>query len=143
MAGISRVSKNKQLGTLYEQKFVVECLERGLHPFHPVEDGLLQDFIVMNRDGTMFRIQVKGTNSTVQKNPRATRRYKVIAGYGQSSKERIDCEFIDILAAYAEPIDTWYIIPCEEISGLSVWMSPGSYKNRYEKFHESWSIFVN
>lgn len=137
------MSKNKQLGTLYEQKFILECLEQGLHPFRPIEDGLLQDFLVLNRDGTVFRVQVKGTNGTVQKNQNAVRRYKVIAGCGQSSKMPIDCEYIDILAAYAEPIDTWYIIPCDEITGISVWMSPGSYKNRYEKYQEAWSMFAN
>ena len=59
-------------------------------------------------------------------------------------KMSIDCTKVDILAAYVEPVDKWYIIPCLELSGTkSVWFYPhheGS-KSKSAQYLECWDLF--
>lgn len=135
-------SSNKAQGTLYEHRFIVQCLERGLAPFIPVESVSAQDLLVMNRDSTVFRVQVKGTAVPVQKGKGATR-YKISASTGQYVKQVIDCQKVDIIAAYIDPLDSWYIIPCDEVNVTSVWISPTSKTSRFEKYKGSWELFAN
>lgn len=137
-----KASNNKARGTLYEQRFIVQCLERGLAPFIPIESVSPQDLLVLNRDMTVFKVQVKGTGVAVQKGKGAIR-YKISASTGKDFKKVIDCQKIDIIAAYIDPIDTWYIIPCDEVSVTSVWISPSSATSRFEKYKGSWEQFAN
>ena len=137
-----KASSNKARGTLYEQRFIVQCLERGLAPFIPIESGSPQDLLVMNRDSTVFKVQVKGTGVAVQKGKGAVR-YKISASTGKEIKQVIDCQKVDIVAAYIDPLDSWYIIPCDELNATSVWISPDSNKSRFEKYKGFWEQFAN
>lgn len=144
MVGTSKASRssNKARGTLYEHRFIVQCLERGLAPFIPIESGSAQDLLVMNRDSTVFRVQVKGTSVPVQKG-KGVVRYKISASTGQYVKQVIDCQKVDIVAAYIDPLDSWYIIPCDEVNVTSVWISPSSQTSRFEKYKDYWELFAN
>ena len=116
---------NKTAGTVYEFKFFSKILEKGYDLFLPAGDNLPIDCIVQNGAGKLYKVQVKGTASENREGGRTgKKRYKVLAATGQSSKTSIDCTKVDILAAYVEPVDTWYIIPCLEIGAKSVWFYP-------------------
>ena len=134
-------SEMKALGTLFEQRFVLKCLEHGLHPFHPTESSLPQDFLVLNESNQVFKVQVKGTKTPVVENSIA--RYKVTASTGNSVKTMVSCNEVDILIAHVNP-DAWYIIPCTEITSVRIWLYPfrESQGGQYEKFRDRWDLFT-
>ena len=136
---------NKAGGTVYEYKFFSKILELGYDLFTPAGDNLPIDCIVQNGAGKLYKVQVKGTASENREGGHRTgkKRYKVLAATGQSSKMSIDCTKVDILAAYVEPVDTWYIIPCLEISAKSVWFYPHieNSKAMTERYKEQWDLF--
>ena len=112
----------------------------------PAGDNLPIDCIVQNGAGKLYKVQIKGTNSESREGGRnaKSKRYKILAATGQSSKMSIDCTKVDILAAYVEPVDAWYIIPCMELNNsLSVWFYPHSGEStaHTEQFRENWDLF--
>jgi hypothetical protein len=135
---------NKTAGTVYEYKFFSKILEKGYDLFIPAGDNLPIDCIVQNGAGKLYKVQIKGTASENREGGRTgKKRYKVLAATGQSSKTSIDCTKVDILAAYVEPVNTWYIIPCLEIGAKSVWFYPHIENSRSmtERFKEEWDLF--
>lgn len=135
---------NKTAGTVYEYKFFSKILEKGYDLFLPAGDNLPIDCIVQNGAGNLYKVQIKGTASENREGGRTgKKRYKVLAATGQSSKMSIDCTKVDILAAYVEPVNTWYIIPCLEIGAKSVWFYPHIENSRSmtERFKEEWDLF--
>ena len=137
---------NKAKGVVFEYKFFSKVLELGYDVFIPAGDNLPIDCIVQNGAGRLYKVQIKGTASENRESGRnkTARRYKVLAATGQSSKEALDCTKVDILAAYVEPVDSWYIIPCLELSGTkSVWFYPHfqDSKSKTAKYLECWDLF--
>lgn len=137
---------NKKAGTVYEYKFFAKMLEYGYNVYTPLGDHLPCDCIVENSAGRKYSVQIKGTASANREGGRNvnSKRFKVIAGTGQHSKSHIDCTKIDILVAYVQPVDSWYIIPCVELDGVkSVWFYPfqENSKARSERFKEKWDLF--
>ena len=137
---------NKSRGTVYEYKFFTRALDLGYDVFIPAGDNLPIDCIVQNGAGKLYKVQIKGTASENRESGRnaRSRRYKVLAATGQSSKMSIDCTKVDILAAYVEPVDKWYIIPCLELSGTkSVWFYPHheDSKSKSAQYLECWDLF--
>lgn len=134
-------SEMKALGTLFEQRFVLKCLEYGLHPFSPIEEGLPQDMLVMNSANEVLRIQIKGTKTAIKK--WKTDRYRITAGTGNSSKKAIDCDRIDFVVAHVDP-DIWYIVPCPELKSVSMWLYPDAEDSdgQYERFRDRWDLIT-
>lgn len=136
---------NKTAGTVYEYKFFSKILGLGYDLFIPAGDNLPIDCIIQNGAGKLYKVQIKGTASENREGNRNanSKRYKVLAATGQSSKMSIDCTKVDILAAYVEPVDTWYIIPCLEIGAKSVWFYPHieNSKSMTERYKEQWDLF--
>jgi hypothetical protein len=135
---------NKSAGTVYEYKFFSKILEKGYDLFIPAGDNLPIDCLVQNGAGKLYKVQVKGTASEYREGGRTGKqRYKVLAATGQKSKTSIDCTKVDILAAYVEPVNIWYIIPCLEISAKSVWFYPHIENSRSmtERYKEQWDLF--
>jgi len=136
------------MGTLYEMRFIAECLSKGLHPHDTVGDYLQHDLLVMNDAGCVFKVQVKGTNTEIMDNRRVVPRYRITAKRGSKVNATqglgyIDCTKVDVLAAYVEKRDAWYLIPCLSIENMSVWVYPDNPKSKakYEKFKDDWSCF--
>ena len=52
---------------------------------------------------------------------------------------------MDVLAAYVEPEDTWYLIPVVKLNGnMSVYLNPNTKLNgRFEVWKEAWNVFQN
>jgi hypothetical protein len=134
-------SKEKAAGSIYEQRFVLECLTRDLHPFVSIQEGLPQDFVVLSKNYTPIRVQVKGTGTPVYRSSGSTR-FQIIAARG-ASKQPLDCTKIDFLVAHVCP-DTWYIIPCPALTGVSVWLYPDTEnsKGAYEKYRDRWDLLI-
>ena len=140
---------HKHQGTLYEQVFIVEALRRGLQPHVPVGDYLPHDLVVYGINNICYRVQVKGTSTEAKhsKRPNSRGRYRITAATGSKNKNLIDCNHTDILACYVAPWDLWYIIPCEEVKSVCVWLYPDPQVRKqkttgmYERYKNDWSIF--
>ena len=135
------MKNTKRRGSQYEAAFVTQALKRGLDILEPYGDYMPYDIMVQNADGRIQRVQVKGTSSQIKNKPG----YKVIAASGNATKTPINPEEVDVLAAYVEPEDVWYLIPVVKLTGnVSVYLNPHSKVNgRYEVWKEAWNVFQN
>lgn len=134
----------KFAGTLFEQKFVVECLTHGLHPHPSIGDYLPHDLIVQNTVGRCFRVQVKGTDTLVKNAKHRTGRYRITAKAGKTKNRiGIDCMRVDVVSAFVAATNTWYNIPCTKLASQVVWLYPedDTSKGQYEKYRNRWDVF--
>ena len=136
----------KRTGSIYEQQFSLDALKNGLEVFTPIGDYLPQDCIVMNSAGRTFRVQVKGTGVLIEdkRNNGGLGRYMITSASGKKVKETIDCTKVDTLAAYIEPINAWYIIPCMDLDNairISLYPHNTKSKAKYERFLNNWNAF--
>jgi len=131
----------KRRGSQYEAAFVTQALKRGLDILEPYGDYMPYDLMVQNGDGRILRVQVKGTGNQIKNKPG----YKVIAATGNATKTPINPDEVDVLAAYVEPEDAWYVIPVKKLKGnISVYLNPNTKQNgRYEVWKEAWNVFQN
>ena len=131
----------KRRGSQYEAAFVTQALKRGLDILEPVGDYMPYDLMVQNADGRIQRVQVKGTGARIKGKPG----FKVIAAHGNATKAPLNPDEVDVLAAYVEPEDVWYLIPLRKLDGnVSVYLNPHSKVNgRYEVWKEAWNVFQN
>ena len=134
-------SNAKRRGSQYEAAFIVESLRRELDVLESYGDYMPYDLVVQNKDGRFFRVQVKGTNSRIKNKPG----YKILAAGGNVMKVALRPEEVDVLAAYVEPDDCWYLVPVIKLKGnMSVYLNPNTKLNgRYEVWKEAWSVFQN
>ena len=135
------MSNMKRRGSQYEAAFVTQALKRGLDILEPYGDYMPYDVMVQNADGRIQRIQVKGTNSPIKGKPG----YKILAASGNIKKVALSPEKVDVLAAYVEPEDTWYLIPVVKLNGnMSVYLNPNTKLNgRFEVWKDAWNVFQN
>jgi len=136
----------KRTGSIYEQQFSLDALKNGLEVFTPIGDYLPQDCIVMNSAGRTFRVQVKGTGVLIEdkRNNGGLGRYMITSASGKKVKETIDCTKVDTLAAYIEPVNAWYIIPCMDLDNairISLYPHNAKSKAKYERFLNNWNAF--
>ena len=131
----------KRRGSQYEAAFATQALKRGLDILEPYGDYMPYDVMVQNGDGRILRVKVKGTGNQIKNKPG----YKVIAATGNSTKTPINPDEVDVLAAYVEPEDTWYVIPVVKLKGnVSVYLNPNTKrKGMYEVWKEAWNVFQN
>jgi len=135
------MKNTKRRGSQYEAAFVVQALKRGLDILEPVGDYMPYDLMVQNADGRIQRVQVKGTSSPIKGKPG----YKIIAASGNATKLPLSPDDVDVLAAYVEPCDVWYLIPVRKLDGgISVYLNPATKVNaKYEVWKEAWNVFQN
>jgi hypothetical protein len=134
-------SNMKRRGSQYEAAFVTQALKRGLDILEPYGDYMPYDVMVQNADGRIQRIQVKGTNSPIKGKPG----YKILAAGGNLKKVALSPAEVDVLAAYVEPEDTWYLVPVVKLNGnMSVYLNPNTKLNgRFEVWKDAWNVFQN
>tara|TARA_R110000751_G_scaffold175607_1_gene281705 strand:- start:5 stop:427 length:423 start_codon:yes stop_codon:yes gene_type:complete len=131
----------KRRGSQYEAAFVAQALKRGLDILEPYGDYMPYDVMVQNADGRIQRVQVKGTSVKIKDKPG----YKIVAAHGSAIKTPINPDEVDVLAAYVEPEDVWYVIPIRKLGGgISVYLNPNTKLNgRYDVWKEAWNVFQN
>ena len=67
--------------------------------------------------------------------------YNIITSTGCTMKEKMSLE-VDIVACYAIPIDTWWLIPREIVTGKTIKLyDEPSTRSRYKKYQNNWSPF--
>ena len=135
------MKNTKRRGSQYEAAFVVQALKRELDILEPVGDYMPYDLMVQNADGRIQRVQVKGTSSPIKGKPG----YKIIAASGNDTKTPLNPDEVDVLAAYVEPCDVWYLIPLRKLDGgVGLYLNPKTKVNaKYEVWKEAWNVFHN
>lgn len=133
---------NKRNGYIYEQLFFARALQQGLEVFTPKGEHLPQDCHVVNQNGTIFRVQIKGTETAANEPGRKYPRYRVSTGQGKNAKTYIDCTKVDFVVCYIGPHDVFYIVPCELITGVSTWFYTNDPKSEhaFEKYRNNWDM---
>jgi len=133
---------SKQMGATYEAIFIAEAMKRGFNVLEPRGDFLSYDVVLENPHKVLHKVQIKGT-TCLQKGKHLT--YKVLAASGNSryKKNIVTKDTADFLAAYVVPAKTWYHIPAENITSISVSLRPDvpSSKGQYEIWKEAWNVY--
>ena len=133
----------KLVGSIYEHKFVVDAMLRGLYPPPPPADRPCHDFIVMNSFGRSCVSQVK--SASVMQARRSTERSKrfKVQTMCHAKQTILADSIVDVLSVYIIPMDIWYHIPANEIKSKSINLMPhiiGS-KGTWEKYRGAWEVF--
>jgi len=127
-------SKTQRVGAIAEQLFITECLERNFEPHTPVTP-MPWDFIVTCPKGTL-KVQIK---SSGYKNSSSC--YAVTTSSGSTAKAKM-CDTIDVVGCYLSPVKKWWMIPREEVNGVSIKLNPDPMsKSKFKKYQDNWSIF--
>lgn len=102
-------------GYLTEKRFIIACMEKDIVVSKPVSNTEPYDFIVENKVGELFRIQVK--KSWVDSKGRQIACLK--SSYPRSSKTNIASknERVDYICVLSK--DGWYNIPRKEIQNIT------------------------
>jgi len=133
----------KLAGSIYEHKFVVDAMLRGLYPHQPPADMPCHDFIVMNALGRCYITQVKSASSMQARKPtESSKRFK-IQTMCHAKQTILANSMVDVLSAYIVPMDIWYHIPAKEITSKGINLMPhiiGS-KGKWEKYRGAWEVF--
>jgi hypothetical protein len=133
----------RKQGTYYETLFVAEAMKQGLDVFLPVGDYSIVDALVQNPAGKHFRVQVKGTNVAHRKTETNNGHYRIVLGKGAEHRE-IPATEIDMLVAYIEPVNCWYLIPMVKAAGRKSYRFypevPTS-TSQWTKYKDNWDVF--
>jgi hypothetical protein len=132
MAKRKKIIKDKKLrGEWAEMQFMARAAEHGLSVSKPWGEMRPYDFVV-GKTGRFISVQVKSTVHECKTG------YDCTVRGGHKSYPTGSFDFV---AAYAVPVDVWYIIPAAAIRGKkSVTLFPNSKTARYEKYREAWHL---
>jgi hypothetical protein len=124
----------KRKGEVAEAAFLSKATELGFDVAKPWGDSAPFDFIV-HAGPRCWRVQVKSAGCCRSQ------------GYGvKTSGNTITYtkDNIDFLVAYIVPENIWYVIPVEDIDGLTrLWFFPRPGGNsRFEKYREAWCLMA-
>jgi len=126
--------QNKKLGDLAELRFQLLAFENGFIVSKPFGDNTRYDFVI-DQKGTLSRIQVRATNTTVRGG------YRISLGHGAKSKTPYTSKDIDFVLAYIFPKNIWYIIPVEIIKNKkSILLRPDDENDPLRYFKEIWDF---
>jgi hypothetical protein len=127
-------SNSQRIGAIAETRFVTECLERDFEPHTPTTP-MPWDYIVHCSAGDL-KVQVKSTTTKHQ-----GKYYSISTGSGTSTKEHMS-DLVDVVACYAAPIDTWWMIPRASLTTLVMKLyDDNTSKSKYKKYQNNWSIY--
>ena len=131
----SRRLAPKLQGEAAESVFLFRAVSLGLTVCKPWGDSAKYDFIVDN-GRRLFRTQVKAVALPDGNS------YRITSGSGNRRKVPYSPAQIDLLAAYVEPFDTWYLIPVEAFTpATTIRLCPHRPSRRkFERFREAWAL---
>ena len=134
---------NKLVGSIYEHKFVLDAMLRGLYAHVPPADMPCHDFIVLNSAGRTYVTQVKSTATMQTRSQNETSTRFKISTRCHAKQTILSDSIVDVLSAYVVPYDTWYHIPAKLVKATCVNLHPhiiGS-KGTWEKYKGAWEVF--
>ena len=125
----------KQRGEMAEAAFLAKASGLGFRVSKPWGESSRYDLIVDN-GGKLMRVQVKSAH-----------RADVYGGYtfhayGNTTQVYRSTE-IDVLVAYAVPVEAWYLFPVAEFrkyKGMKLFPTSKKRRSKFEKFREAWQF---
>jgi hypothetical protein len=120
-------------GEWVELCFMARAAEHGIRAIRPWGDSSRYDFIV-EMDGHFQKVQVKST---------AHRTRKLYAcSLRRANQKTYTKDEVDFFAVFIIPIEAWYIIPMEALSGKiwSITFSPHNSLSKYAEYREAWHL---
>jgi len=125
----------KERGEWAELCFMARAAGLGLRVSKPYGDSASYD-VGVEHNGKILRVQVK---STIYRR-RGVESYSL--NVHGPRRQLYDKRAVDFFAVYLIPIDTWYILPFEKVGGnFSLHITPGSKRQRYDRYREAWDLF--
>jgi len=114
---------------------MARAAEQGFRVSKPWGESARYDF-ALEANGRFLRIQVKSTVS------RSRNGYRCVIQPDKTRSERYTSEQVDFFAAYIVPMDVWYILPAENVVGMSsqIHLSPHRKEHRYARYKEAWHL---
>jgi len=123
-------------GELSELKFAVIAMEHGFNVCRPIFAARYD--LILEKDGSLHRIQVKSTKTINKKKPSDW--YGVSVSRGNKGKVMYSKKNIDYFAIHIKPLDIWYIVPVDDVTGVKMSLNPNSKKSKYTKFIDAWHL---
>jgi len=133
---------NKAKGNLAELAFLHKASSLGFGVAKPYGDDEHYDF-VLDSGERFWRVQVKSTSYA-----EADRSGYVVNAWHNCKGRNVTgykTEEIDFLAAYLVPVNTWYIVPVNQLASLrSLRLYPAGCKwgGCFEAFREAWHLMA-
>jgi hypothetical protein len=130
----------KQSGEISQAAFLLRARTLGFKVALPWGDSERFDFVVwMEEGGPMYRVQVKGTSRLHR------RGYEVqpVRSTRGGQKKRYTAKEIDVVAAYVQPVDVWYLLPIKAVGrakSLRFYPDIKSRNPMWEKYREAWEV---
>ncbi len=128
------VRTTKQRGEVAESIFMTKALTKGFGVAKPWGDSERYDFI-LDSGTRLWRVQVKSTYKASQSGA-----YRVHV-CGAVRERAYTKEEIDVLVAYAEPEDVWYVVPVAALGkGIDIALFPNRHRRAspFEQYREAW-----
>lgn len=124
----------KVKGDIAELEFAILCMELGYIVSKPLTQISKYDF-VLDVNGRLFKIQVKSTSSKFPANGKSYA-YNAVTCSGRSVKRFYSNKQVDYVAIHVVPLDTWYLIPIDEIKTKTIKLYPHreNCDMKYEKY---------
>ena len=132
----------KAKGDLVELAFLYKAASLGFGVAKPYGDKELYDFILDSGE-RFWRVQVRST-SYFEPDRNCYRVNVSHRGKGYKVKT-YNPEEIDFLAAYIVPVDTWYIVPVNQLASLRclrLYPSGPHWGGFFEVFREAWYLLA-
>ncbi len=131
------ISTPKQLGEIAEAEFIAKAVGLGFVVAKPWGDSEPYDFIVNPKKSFHFwRVQVKSAHTVGADGGCSFRAH-------DHQMRSYSAETIDVLVAYARPMNAWYVMPVrvvEELKSLMLYPESRKKRSRFEKWREAWEI---
>ena len=127
----------KGMGEVSQAAFLLRARGMGLAVAIPWGDSERCDFVVWAKSGRMRRVQVKGTGRLYR------RGYEVqaVSTTRDGRKKRYTAREIDVLAAYVQPVEAWYLVPIAAVGrrkSLRLYPGIASKSAEWERWLEAW-----
>jgi len=132
-------TRNK--GALAEYRFLSTAISLDLKVLTPAVDGYAYDCIIDN-DTSLYKIQIKyASKDNRRKNVFSTMLQRRIKSTNPTYR-KYKANEVDFYAIYIWYIDTFYIIPFEEVTISSLSLDPKNDNNKYNQYKNNWELLL-
>ena len=133
-------TRNK--GALAEYRFISTAISLDLRVIVPAVEGYPYDCVIDNGKD-FYRIQVKYASKDKRRGNAFTTMTQRRIKSSLPTYRPYTAEEVDYYALYIWYIDTFYIIPYENVKGNSISVSPTNPNNKYYRFKNNWEQLLN
>lgn len=132
-------TRNK--GALAEYRFISTAISLDLKVLVPAVEGYAYDCIIDN-NRTLYKIQIKYASKDKRRsNVFSTMLQRRIKSTNPTYR-KYKANEVDFYAIYIWYIDTFYIIPFEEVTISSLSLDPKNDNNKYNQYKNNWELLL-